>query len=593
MDRAFDPWSGYSENYHSEISEAVYGRNPELLKAVLNKYQIGYILIDRSVVDNFSAKVTYYPELIELISETDGISKDAEFGNILIYKVDLKNGTNNFVRVSPSLPLVNGYDWTTQDKAFLKIGDYVSATEGYTYYFPFRNLVKHKSNINLPVQISESDREIILSSSLKGAAGTLDFNNWFDDEIRTMYKISVIKDQNVSKIVLELLMPSLYIDGEMINKTLVYPIANFSGKSIINTSVGENFEVDSVEYVSYGYLLNDQDLEIVVKDSNGKAVSSNVISIEQIKAESKLATIDINKAAVLSIHIPKYLDPRKGLGILLPKLEEVYCQNFSKGESSAIYDKIESSFDLMAADTKVCLSQDFSAMWHNQGYVAVVDTIHKSGLPIQYWVENNDSDYQPTNQYLKTGNQFLMVAPANDFGLGYSFHFDNLSIGDEISANSLLAFKVYPIPYSWMTNLVVSERSEPVNLQPAIVDVTKQNISYYEVYYKGTDKNQLVILEQSFDNGWMMYDVGPNPNWFAKTLPMLFGKKIEEHVEVNNLVNGWAVRKDSDTRFVIVYVPQYLQYFGYILLIGVSVFGIVWMIGYFSGRVTKDLNSNS
>jgi hypothetical protein len=43
LDRDFDRWSPYNESYYREMSYAIYKNDQNLLKNVINKYQIGFI----------------------------------------------------------------------------------------------------------------------------------------------------------------------------------------------------------------------------------------------------------------------------------------------------------------------------------------------------------------------------------------------------------------------------------------------------------------------------------------------------------------------------------------------------------------------
>lgn len=49
LDRAFDVWSPYNEEYLREMSRAIYGNDYDAFKLVINKYQIALALIDESV----------------------------------------------------------------------------------------------------------------------------------------------------------------------------------------------------------------------------------------------------------------------------------------------------------------------------------------------------------------------------------------------------------------------------------------------------------------------------------------------------------------------------------------------------------------
>ena len=78
-------------------------------------------------------------------------------------------------------------------------------------------------------------------------------------------------------------------------------------------------------------------------------------------------------------------------------------------------------------------------------------------------------------------------------------------------------------------------------------------------------------------------------NYAANAFPFLFGKEIKDHVLVNNWANGWLLPNDTNTySLVIVFLPQYLEYFGFILFIGMfMLFSIPWLRGAIGRRVSS------
>ena len=97
LDRAFDVWSNYSENYYYEVSQAVYTKNPILLNHVLQKYQVNWVIIDKNLRNPPSPKELFFPELEQMIVQIPQIKKVKSFGNIDIYKVSLRDNPKNFV----------------------------------------------------------------------------------------------------------------------------------------------------------------------------------------------------------------------------------------------------------------------------------------------------------------------------------------------------------------------------------------------------------------------------------------------------------------------------------------------------------------
>lgn len=94
-----------------------------------------------------------------------------------------------------------------------------------------------------------------------------------------------------------------------------------------------------------------------------------------------------------------------------------------------------------------------------------------------------------------------------------------------------------------------------------------------------------IVLSQSFDNGWKAYSFD-NSSFLHLMFPFLGGKKITDHVKVNNWANGWNLQDSTRNNkvIVVVYAPQYLQYIGFFLL--VFTFG-VFLIPLFGRKYQK------
>ena len=109
-----------------------------------------------------------------------------------------------------------------------------------------------------------------------------------------------------------------------------------------------------------------------------------------------------------------------------------------------------------------------------------------------------------------------------------------------------------------------------------MLEVSHPNESLY-IVKSNSDfaKNTTLVLSQSFNPGWKAYEIKNNEsgimNNVSMVLPFLFGKEIKEHVLVNNWENGWIIDDsrfmNKDSRLVIVFLPQYLEYFGFFVLI--------------------------
>ena len=187
------------------------------------------------------------------------------------------------------------------------------------------------------------------------------------------------------------------------------------------------------------------------------------------------------------------------------------------------------------------------------------------------------------------GTNYLIQPPMAQDGLGYTLHFDNISIGNEQTINELGKISVNPIPYDFLMGLKLTGESGGVNvfnLEGVIashMEVNHPNPAVYEVKVKEPiAENTTLVLSQAFHEGWKAYmfsskfhleEIPQGGQVQSSKLlgffPFIFGEEIKEHVVVNNWGNGWNISSKfagEETTIVLVFWPQYLEYFGFVLL---------------------------
>ena len=141
MNREFDRWSPYNENYYWEMSYALYSQNLPLLESVLEKYQINYLVLDENVINPASSKALFYDETKYLFGSSDRFNLEKKFGNISIYSFQLMTPVNNFVYQLKSIPVIGPkYKWTNLDMAFFDNGHYLSSDMNVDVFYPNRSL---------------------------------------------------------------------------------------------------------------------------------------------------------------------------------------------------------------------------------------------------------------------------------------------------------------------------------------------------------------------------------------------------------------------------------------------------------------------
>ncbi len=166
MDRSFDPWSRENENYYWEISYAMYKKDIELFTQVLKKYNITYILIDRSSRALFGQPTAlFYDELSEMLTKIPGVSLEKTFDTLSMYSVPHLNNKN--IELAIQIPTIGpSFRYGDHDVAYNQFGNYNSSLQDYDIYFPFRPLSSKRGETYSGVSISEAQSFISVSADI-------------------------------------------------------------------------------------------------------------------------------------------------------------------------------------------------------------------------------------------------------------------------------------------------------------------------------------------------------------------------------------------------------------------------------------------
>ncbi|MBU3956988.1 hypothetical protein KKI19_01740, partial [Patescibacteria group bacterium] len=106
----------------------------------------------------------------------------------------------------------------------------------------------------------------------------------------------------------------------------------------------------------------------------------------------------------------------------------------------------------------------------------------------------------------------------------------------------------------------------------APLSVLHPNPSNYRIE-RSPAGNQILVLSQAFHPGWQAYETNES---IPSLLIPIFGKRINLHVLVNNWENGWLL--DNQDKIVIIFLPQYLEYFGFLIFLLFGCFTLIFLV---------------
>ena len=232
VSRTFDVWSKTSESYFWETKTAFEAEDIQKIINVFDKYQIDYLILDKSLIPIVSSyKALQYDRINELLMKSPNITSIFNGENVFLYKIDHNYYSKNFISLSTNLnnigPKIN---ITNDDAAFSENGFYVNNQNlGNDISYPFLSLTNQTNPKENNWQISEDDNYFYLSTPL--SISVEDFN---------LYLNSVYQE-------------IIFIDGQPINVALKLEPVIGNNKLIvrIEKKVIKNFDI------------NDANLELV------------------------------------------------------------------------------------------------------------------------------------------------------------------------------------------------------------------------------------------------------------------------------------------------------------------------------------------
>lgn len=214
-------------------------------------------------------------------------------------------------------------------------------------------------------------------------------------------------------------------------------------------------------------------------------------------------------------------------------------------------------------DSKSCFGYHFNYLPQKYGYLVKINSENIKGLPLSLNIIDQTNKQLIIDDRLVNGVSYYIIPPVDTYGLGFSINFANESYLNSKSENILKEVDVFPFPYNWLksVSLINDHKIQQINGQPPnLISTNKYNYFFYKVIVETQNKPTALILYQSFDPGWLAFVNG----------------KILDHVLVNNWANGWTLRPSTTLgtsefqgaqKIVIIFWPQYLEFFGFGLLI--------------------------
>jgi len=470
LTRDFDRWNLKNEKAYQELAYALYAQNLPLFEQLLDKYQIEWLLLDKSIIaPEQENKVLFFNETEKLLLSSLKVKLVKEFNFLKIYHFNEMNHYSEY----PELIDFENPPEDLENKALIESINYGQIDKSL--------FLKNPSQIfKIDVKKLEIKPELC-GPALENQVFGLNINN------EKSFKLTSKNATACIKITLEKIIkfrPSkdflLEVNFESEGKKPKFCLAKWgTGECLLGGKEENNYFYQfpsNREIKNYEIrIILDQDGQTLIKNLNLK-----IYPTKNKPEEEVIDNVDLSSR----------------------KLDYV---SLKEEKRDTFY---------------------FPELSHNQSYTFIVEAQNQSGLPLRICITNYTSRHCDLYANLKNGQNIFFIPPSDWDGQGYDINISNYGIGPLQSINSLKSIKIIPLDYQF-----IKSQENP--------------------------KEEYITNNQSYEK-----------NWRALVWEKPFKiKSLGKPTLVNGWENGWILKEKPEGKILFFFLPQILEYFGFLLLL--------------------------
>lgn len=161
VSRTFDVWSNKSESYFWEMKAALEAESVNEFEKILEKYNIDYLILDKSLLPISSTiRGLQYDRIEAMLSQSKNIQYIKKWKDLSLFEIKHPKKIENFISFSSLLPNIGPQiKITNKDIAYLNIGDYqTNIFKDYDKYFPFLDFMTQTNIAGKTWNIKEDNK---------------------------------------------------------------------------------------------------------------------------------------------------------------------------------------------------------------------------------------------------------------------------------------------------------------------------------------------------------------------------------------------------------------------------------------------------
>lgn len=167
VSRTFDVWSDKSEGYFWEMKQAIESEDVTAFEKAIAKYDIEYLLMDRSLLPVAAIlKTMQYDRIDRMLKKSRRISLEKKWGLIELYSVKKNHSVKSYLSYASRLPTAGPQETlTNRDAIYDDIGDY-QVSEPFDLVYPFYGVMNQTRHSQKRWTLSEKDQLFTLTAPL-------------------------------------------------------------------------------------------------------------------------------------------------------------------------------------------------------------------------------------------------------------------------------------------------------------------------------------------------------------------------------------------------------------------------------------------
>lgn len=575
MDREFDRWVKTNEFFYYEIAHSQYAGDQASFNQTLEKYNISFLLYDHSVINSDDIPIADYQRKFEtLVRNNSKIELLQTIGQIDVYQVNIQNPNLIY---SPQVRIVgNSPSYTRKDPIFQQLGNYVQDSDA-SVTFPFVNLTAERL-----VNVESAENSVIVTSP-DYSRETIVIPAWSSYNELLPVKI----DTNITDQQLFIEITPSYPEITIGNITLDLTTQLASPSVTIATDLPHNnsadvfllqfedtfyeipFNADQTT-IAWTYFNVDQPNTIQIYPaflSEGGVLEVNDSSTQVTIQPSEISNIllpetviAIQPNEITEVKIDNHMSPDERV------LEWYEHKDASLSECSnnVGYTDVrfnEAVFSFRSNNKGIaCEKFLFTNIEENQQYLLRADSKNIQGMPAKILVNEIGNRHRYLEEILDSDNGIHFYAILDERqNTGLEIDVISISFGSIMTENELSNLQLFAVPLDWLSNIRFTNAEIPTRLDPIQITETKTIAPHlYIASVKSSVPKGPLVLSESYDKGWIAFAMPPNLQVFNHTI-------------YNGWANSWFI-PEGEYQVVILYWPQFMSYFGYMLLGSVVIF---------------------